>query len=76
MEDAIILLTDTNDPKENIINIKVFTLSGDLALDISGCGAPSCQNSLGSLSPDDYEVRVYTDEQDTFSKVVTVGHPD
>ena len=76
MEDAVILITDTGDPKEDIVNIKVFTLSETLVMNITGCGSPSCGDNLSSLSPGNYEVRVYTDESNTFSDIIAVGYPE
>lgn len=74
MQDAIILLTDTGDPRENIDKIEVFPLgSGTPVKTVNGCYNTSCTTDLSLLTPGYYHVEVETDLNNTFSANVTVG---
>ncbi|MCI4648996.1 hypothetical protein [Phaeodactylibacter sp.] len=59
-EDNVVLITSTNDPSEDILNIELYK-AGVLKLTITGCGSNYCRDGISSLGTGTYQVIVTTD---------------
>ncbi len=59
-EDNVVLITSTNDPSEDILNIELYKASV-LKLTITGCGSNYCRDGISSLGTGTYQVIVTTD---------------
>lgn len=73
MEDAILMMTSTDETNGDITGIVVAESTGPVVFFSSGCNASKCYTDLSSLPKGYYNVQVNTSSGHSFSGMVMAG---